>query len=182
MKMVIEVFFITSIIFGLLILSFYLIMNKMVREYSSDNYTILLRNGRVRKTFKGGKILVRPLIDEVIIIPIKVIETQVKINEYFYIQGEKKRIDLQAVLKWRVTDPELAYTKVSWEEGKEDNAYNIIRNLATTTIIKLFTTIDTYENPGEMTTKVFMDLQELIAGWGIFLEVFTIIDFKISDK
>ncbi len=153
------------------------------RKFTSDTYMIHFRNGRVIKAGIGGKAVVIPLIDEVRVVPVTTQSTFLEAKEKV-LSREFQEISVTAFVFWRVIDPEVAFSRTSW--NKSDDAYieNIIRNAAESIIrttcanMALEKIIRDRQAIIEAVTK---ELHALTKDWGMLVESCEIRDIEIID-
>ncbi|MHA1953765.1 MAG: SPFH domain-containing protein [Candidatus Heimdallarchaeaceae archaeon] len=153
------------------------------RKFTSDTYMIHFRNGKVIKAGIGGKAVVMPLIDEVRVIPVTTNSTFLEAKEKV-LSREFQEISVTAFVFWRVIDPEVAFSRTSWDKSSVAYVENIIRNAAESIIrttcanMALEKIIRDRQAIIEAVTK---ELHALTADWGLIIESCEIRDIEIID-
>ncbi|MHA1222685.1 MAG: SPFH domain-containing protein [Candidatus Heimdallarchaeaceae archaeon] len=153
------------VIVGVIFLLFYA---SRYRKFTSDIYMIHFRNGRVIKAGIGGKAVVWPLVDEIKSIPVTTQSTFLEAKEKV-LSREFQEISVTAFVFWRVVDPEVAFSRTSWDKSSVAYVENIIKNAAESII---------------RTTCANMALEKIIAltkDWGLVIESCEIRDIEIID-
>ena len=153
------------------------------RKFTSDTYMIHFRNGKVIKAGIGGKAVVMPLIDEVRVIPVTTNSTFLEAKEKV-LSREFQEISVTAFVFWRVIDPEVAFSRTSWDKSSDAYVEKIIRNAAESIIrttcanMALEKIIRDRQAIIEAVTK---ELHSLTADWGLIIESCEIRDIEIID-
>ncbi|MHA1258686.1 MAG: SPFH domain-containing protein [Candidatus Heimdallarchaeaceae archaeon] len=122
------------VIVGVIFLLFYA---SRYRKFTSDIYMIHFRNGRVIKAGIGGKAVVWPLVDEIKSIPVTTQSTFLEAKEKV-LSREFQEISVTAFVFWRVVDPEVAFSRTSWDKSSVAYVENIIKNAAESIIRTCF--------------------------------------------
>ncbi|MBY9000449.1 MAG: hypothetical protein KGD64_06010 [Candidatus Heimdallarchaeota archaeon] len=153
------------------------------RKFTSDTYMIHFRNGRVIKAGIGGKAVVIPLIDEVRVIPVTTQSTFLEAKEKV-VSREFQEISVTAFIFWRVVDPEVAFSRTSWNTASQAHVENIIKNAAESIIrtacanMALEKIIRDRQAIIEAVTK---ELHTLTRDWGLVIESCEIREIEIID-
>ncbi|MCE7742379.1 MAG: hypothetical protein GOP50_07945 [Candidatus Heimdallarchaeota archaeon] len=153
------------------------------RKFTSDFFMIHFRNGRVIKAGIGGKAVVIPLIDEVRVVPVTTQSTFLEAREKV-LSREFQEISVTAFVFWRVIEPEVAFSRTSWNKSDEAYIENIIRNAAESIIrttcanMALEKIIRDRQAIIEAVTK---ELHFLTKDWGMLVESCEIRDIEIID-
>ena len=153
------------------------------RKFTSDTYMIHFRNGRVIKAGIGGKAVVIPLIDEVRVIPVTTQSTFLEAKEKV-VSREFQEISVTAFIFWRVVDPEVAFSRTSWNTQSHAHVENIIKNAAESIIrtacanMALEKIIRDRQAIIEAVTK---ELHTLTRDWGLVIESCEIREIEIID-
>jgi regulator of protease activity HflC (stomatin/prohibitin superfamily) len=144
---------------------------------------IHFRNGRVIKAGIGGKAVVMPLIDEVRVIPVTTQSTFLEAKEKV-LSREFQEISVTAFVFWRVIEPEVAFSRTSWDQKSVAYVENIIKNAAESIIrttcanMALEKIIRDRQAIIEAVTK---ELHSLTKDWGLVIESCEIRDIEIID-
>ncbi|MCG3226024.1 MAG: hypothetical protein H7645_03835, partial [Candidatus Heimdallarchaeota archaeon] len=131
----------------------------------------------------GGKAVVMPLIDEVRVIPVTTNSTFLEAKEKV-LSREFQEISVTAFVFWRVIDPEVAFSRTSWDKSSVAYVENIIKNAAESIIrttcanMALEKIIRDRQAIIEAVTK---ELHSLTADWGLIIESCEIRDIEIID-
>ncbi len=153
------------------------------RKFTSDTYMIHFRNGRVIKAGIGGKAVTIPLIDEVRVVPVTTQSTFLEAKEKV-LSREFQEISVTAFVFWRVIDPEVAFSRTSWDKSADAYIENIIKNAAESIIrttcanMALEKIIRDRQAIIEAVTK---ELYSLTKDWGMLVESCEIRDIEIID-
>ena len=86
-------------------------------KFKPNEYVIHLRGGKVRSAGRGGKIIKLPLVDDIIVIPTTTRQTLLNSREKI-LSREFQDMNIVGMLYWRVADPQVAFSAVSWEPRK----------------------------------------------------------------
>ena len=144
---------------------------------------IHFRNGRVIKAGIGGRAVVIPLIDEVRVVPVTTQSTFLEAKEKV-LSREFQEISVTAFVFWRVIDPEVAFSRTSWDRSSDAYIENIIKNAAESIIrttcanMALEKIIRDRQAIIEAVTK---ELYALTKDWGMLVESCEIRDIEIID-
>ncbi len=164
-------------------LLFVIFMATRYRKFKTNQFVIHLRNGKVRHAGLGGSIWLLPLIDEYIVIPTTSIQTILEAHDQV-VSKEYQKIEIVAMVIWRVIDPEKAFSAVSWN-AREDNYVEKILKGAAEAIIRTTCANMPLEliirERKEIIENVSKDLHELTADWGVVIETFEILEVVIQE-
>jgi len=164
-------------------LLFVLFYASRYRKFTSDVYMIHFRNGKVIKAGIGGKAVTIPLIDEVRVVPVTTQSTFLEAKEKV-LSREFQEISVTAFVFWRVIDPEVAFSRTSWNKSSDAYIENIIKNAAESIIrttcanMALEKIIRDRQAIIEAVTK---ELYSLTKDWGMLVESCEIRDIEIID-
>ncbi|MHA1974208.1 MAG: SPFH domain-containing protein [Candidatus Hodarchaeales archaeon] len=171
------------IFFGLFIL-FALFYVSRYRKYKTNEYVIHFRRGKVKRAGTGGTVFLWPIFDEVIVIPTTVQQTLLEAREKV-VSYEYQDIAVTAFVYWRVTNPEVSFSKVSWNPSRTDYVEKAIKN-ATEAIIRTTCANMKIEqiirNRAEIIKNVTSELHHLAGDWGITVESVEIRDVEVLDQ
>ncbi len=162
---------------------FVLFFASRYRKFTSDVYMIHFRNGKVIKAGIGGKAVTIPLIDEVRVVPVTTQSTFLEAKEKV-LSREFQEISVTAFVFWRVIDPEVAFSRTSWDKAADAYIENIIKNAAESIIrttcanMALEKIIRDRQAIIEAVTK---ELYSLTKDWGMLVESCEIRDIEIID-
>ncbi len=173
------------IVIGIVVVAilFLLFFASRYRKFTSDTYMIHFRNGRVIKAGIGGKAVVIPLIDEVRVIPVTTQSTFLEAKEKV-VSREFQEISVTAFIFWRVVDPEVAFSRTSWDIKSQAHVEKIIKNAAESIIrtacanMALEKIIRDRQAIIEAVTK---ELHTLTRDWGLVIESCEIREIEIID-
>ncbi|MHA2054671.1 MAG: SPFH domain-containing protein [Candidatus Hodarchaeales archaeon] len=153
------------------------------RKYKTNEYVIHFRRGKVKRAGTGGTVVLWPVFDEVIVIPTTVQQTLLEAREKV-VSYEYQDVALTAFVYWRVTNPEVSYSKVSWNPARSDYVEKAIKN-ATEAIIRTTCANMKIEqiirNRAEIIKNVTSELHHLAGDWGITVESVEIRDVEVLD-
>jgi len=154
------------------------------RTFRPNEYVIWLRRGKVKRASTGGSAIVLPIFDEIIIIPTTVQQTLLEARERV-VSTEYQDISITAFIYWRVINPEVAYSKVSWKKNDSDYIERVIKN-ATESIIRTTCANMPIEQiireRNEIIKIITAELHQLMSDWGITTESVEIKDVEVLDK
>lgn len=174
-------FVVTSFIIFFLLIIF---MASRYRKFRIDQFVIHLSNGKIFNEGIGGSLWLLPLIDDYIIIPLSINQTELKINIPLPYR-EHKRITIKVNFTWKVVDPQKCYNVLSWDIKDKNFAENILKKTAGALLrnvcdkMKHTQIIQERQSLDEMMHNL---LQQKIVSWGIEVEIFEIYDAYISTK
>lgn len=154
------------------------------RKYKPNEYVIWLRNGKIKKASTGGRVVLLPLIDEVIIIPVTVQQTLLEARERV-VSHEYQDLSITAFIYWRVINPEIAFSKVSWDASKSDFVERVIKNAAESIIRTTCANMPIEQiirERQEIIKVITSELHSLMADWGITTESVEIRDVEVLDN
>ncbi|MHA1274064.1 MAG: SPFH domain-containing protein [Promethearchaeota archaeon] len=153
-----------------------------MQKFESNEYIIHLRNGKFMNSQKGGRIITLPLIDELIIIPIK--DLIININIKFKIQPQDDyEIEISGIFIWRVINPKKAYNSVSWNINDENYIEKILKSLVESVLIRLY--LEYISNNFVRVNKLIFaekikdTINRVINKWGISIEI---VEFENISK
>ena len=124
-------FFVLIFVVFLLLVMFYV---SRYRKYKTNEYVIHFRRGKIKRAGTGGTVVLWPIFDEVIVIPTTVQQTLLEAREKV-VSYEYQDVALTAFVYWRVSNPEVSYSSVSWNPARSDYVEKAIKN-ATEAIIR----------------------------------------------
>jgi len=154
------------------------------RKFKTNEYVIHFRRGKVKRAGTGGTVVLWPIFDEVIVIPTTVQQTLLEAREKV-VSYEYQDVALTAFVFWRVTNPEISYSKVSWNPNRSDYVEKAIKN-ATEAIIRTTCANMQIEqiirNRMEIIKNVTSELHHLAGDWGITIESIEIRDVEVLDQ
>jgi len=154
------------------------------RKYKTNEYVIHFRRGKVKRAGTGGTVVLWPIFDEVVVIPTTVQQTLLEAREKV-VSHEYQDVALTAFVFWRVTNPEISYSKVSWNPTRSDYVEKAIKN-ATEAIIRTTCANMKIEqiirNRMEIIKNVTSELHHLAGDWGITIESIEIRDVEVLDQ
>ena len=171
------------LVFVVVIILFFIIYSSRYRKFRPNEYVIWLRNGEVRKAEKGGSGWLMPLIDEVIIIPVTVQQTLLEAKERV-VSHEYQDLSVTAFIYWRVVNPEIAFSKVSWDASQQDYVEKVIKNAAESIIRTTCANMPIEQiirERQEIIKVITSELHSLMADWGITTESVEIRDVEVLD-
>lgn len=172
--------FIGIVAIGLLFIIFYM---SRFHKFKTNEYVIHFRRGRVKRAGTGGTVFLLPVFDEVIVIPTTVLQTLLEAKEKV-VSHEYQDVSITAFVYWRVSDPQIAFSKVSWNKAASDYIEKSIKN-ATEAIIRTTCANMPIEkiirNRGEIIKSVTSELHSLVGDWGIIVESVEIRDVVVID-
>jgi regulator of protease activity HflC (stomatin/prohibitin superfamily) len=182
-------FFIDNLAIGIVLLSvivvlFIIFFVSRYRKYKTNEYVIHFRRGKVKRAGTGGTVILWPVFDEVVVIPTTVQQTLLEAREKV-VSYEYQDVALTAFVFWRVTNPEISYSKVSWNPNRSDYVEKAIKN-ATEAIIRTTCANMQIEqiirNRMEIIKNVTSELHHLAGDWGITIESIEIRDVEVLDQ
>ena len=179
-----EVFILIPVAIVVLLVLFILLYTSRYRKFKPNEYVIWLRNGKIRKAEKGGAGFLYPLIDSIVIIPVTVQETLLEAKERV-ISHEYQDMSLTAFIYWRVVNPEIAFSKVSWNPEQHDFVEKVIKNAAESIIRTTCANMPVeriIRERQEIIKAITTELHALMADWGIITESVEIRDVEVLDK
>ncbi|MFW9853585.1 MAG: SPFH domain-containing protein [Candidatus Thorarchaeota archaeon] len=173
--------FVFGFVLFLLFVLFYL---SRYRKYKTNEYVIHFRAGKVKRAGTGGTVILWPVIDEVVVIPTTVQQTLLEAREKV-VSYEYQDVAITAFVYWRVTNPEVSFSKVSWNPVRSDYVEKAIKN-ATEAIIRTTCANMPIEqiirNRAEIIKQVTSELHNLAGDWGITVESVEIRDVEVVDE
>ncbi len=172
------------VLFFVLVFLFLLFYISRYRKYKTNEYVIHFRRGKVKRAGTGGTVILWPVFDEVIVIPTTVQQTLLEAREKV-VSYEYQDVALTAFVYWRVTNPEVSFSKVSWNPVRTDYVEKAIKN-ATEAIIRTTCANMPIEqiirNRAEIIKNVTSELHHLAGDWGITVESVEIRDVEVLDE
>ena len=178
-----EVYGYVIIGFAVVFVLFVMFYASRYKKFVSSQYMIHFRGGKVIKAGIGGKAVVLPLIDEVRVIPVTTQSTFLEAKEKV-VSREFQEIRVSAFVFWRVIDPEVAFSRTSWDTKSPAYVENIIKNAAESIIrttcanMPLEKIIRDRQAIIEAVTK---ELHTLTKDWGLLIESCEIREIEIID-
>lgn len=165
----------------LLLVMFYV---SRYRKYKTNEFVIHFRRGKIKRAGTGGTVVLWPIFDEVIVIPTTVQQTLLEAREKV-VSYEYQDVALTAFVYWRVSNPEVSYSSVSWNPARSDYVEKAIKN-ATEAIIRTTCANMPIEqiirNRAEIIKNVTTELHHLAGDWGITIESIEIRDVEVLDE
>ncbi|MFX1284899.1 MAG: SPFH domain-containing protein [Promethearchaeota archaeon] len=172
--------FVIGFIIFLLIIIFYV---SRFKKFKTNEYVIHFRRGKVKRAGTGGTVILWPIFDEIVVIPTTVQQTLLEAREKV-VSYEYQDVALTAFVYWRVTNPEISFSKVSWNPARTDYVEKAIKN-ATEAIIRTTCANMKIEqiirNRAEIIKNVTTELHALSGDWGITIESIEIRDVEVLD-
>lgn len=173
--------FIFLFVLFLLFIMFYI---SRFKKFKTNEYVIHFRRGRVKRAGTGGVVILWPVLDEVVVIPTTVQQTLLEAREKV-VSYEYQDVALTAFVYWRVTNPEISFSKVSWNPTRSDYVEKALKN-ATEAIIRTTCANMKIEaiirNRAEIIKNVTTELHALSGDWGITVESIEIRDVEVLDS
>ncbi len=168
-------------VLGLLVVIFFI---SRYRKFKTNEYVIRFRNGKVKSAGKGGKCLLMPIIDEIIVIPTTTQQTFLEAKEKV-LSREFQDVSVNAFVFWKVIKPEIAFTAVSWNERDADYIETIIKNAAESIIRTTCANMHLeaiIRERGEIISAVSKELHDLLADMGIVVISVEIRDVEVLNR
>ncbi|MHA1463049.1 MAG: SPFH domain-containing protein [Candidatus Heimdallarchaeota archaeon] len=166
---------------GLLVIVFFI---SRYRKFKTNEYVIRFRNGKVKSAGKGGKCVLMPIIDEIIVIPTTTQQTFLEAREKV-LSREFQDVAVNAFVFWKVMKPEIAFTAVSWNERDADYIETIIKNAAESIIRTTCANMPLehiIRERNEIISAVSKELHDLLADMGIVVISVEIRDVEVLNK
>ncbi|MHA1557345.1 MAG: SPFH domain-containing protein [Candidatus Heimdallarchaeota archaeon] len=166
---------------GLLVIVFFI---SRYRKFKTNEYVIRFRNGKVKSAGKGGKCVLMPIIDEIIVIPTTTQQTFLEAREKV-LSREFQDVAVNAFVFWKVMKPEVAFTAVSWNERDSDYIETIIKNAAESIIRTTCANMPLehiIRERSEIISAVSKELHDLLADMGIVVISVEIRDVEVLNK
>ncbi|MHA1155222.1 MAG: SPFH domain-containing protein [Candidatus Heimdallarchaeota archaeon] len=166
---------------GLLVIVFFI---SRYRKFKTNEYVIRFRNGKVKSAGKGGKCVLMPIIDEIIVIPTTTQQTFLEAKEKV-LSREFQDVSVNAFVFWKVMKPEIAFTAVSWNERDADYIETIIKNAAESIIRTTCANMPLehiIRERNEIISAVSKELHDLLADMGIVVISVEIRDVEVLNK
>lgn len=168
-------------VLGLLVIIFFI---SRYRKFKTNEYVIRFRNGKVKSAGKGGKCVLMPIIDEIIVIPTTTQQTFLEAKEKV-LSREFQDVSVNAFVFWKVMKPEIAFTAVSWNERDADYIETIIKNAAESIIRTTCANMPLeaiIRERGEIISAVSKELHDLLADMGIVVISVEIRDVEVLNN
>lgn len=147
------------------------------RKFSTNQFVIHFRNGKVKSAGAGGRIFLMPVFDEYTTLPATVQREEFTVaKQEFRSSIARSRAPLTLTVLWRVVAPLVAYQKLEFQEERPNYAGTIIQDVVKKTVINEVLKLS--ENRDEW----LEDLQESCKGplsdnfdeWGLELVEFSV--------
>ncbi len=142
------------------------------RKFTTNQYVIHFRNGKVKKAGTGGRVFLLPIFDQIVVIPTTVQQTLLEARERV-VSHEYQDISLTAYIYWRVVDPSSAFGKVSFDAGASDFVEKVIKNAAESIIRTTCANMEIemiIRERAEIIKRVTSELHVLVNDWGLTIE------------
>lgn len=176
---------VASIISAIIVWFFFIIfMASRYRKFRIDQFVLHLRAGKIKYEGIGGSLWLLTLIDDYIIIPRSMNQTELKIKIPIPLR-EHKRITIKGNLIWKVIDPQKCYNELTWDVKDKNYAENILKktaNLLIRDICDKMTHTQIIQERQKLNELIGNSLQQKVSNWGINIELFEIQDAYISEK
>lgn len=167
----------------LLFLFFVIFYISRFKKFKTNEYVIHFRRGKIKRAGTGGTVILWPVFDEVVVIPTTVQQTLLEAREKV-VSYEYQDVALTAFVYWRVMNPEISFSKVSWNPNRSDYVEKAIKN-ATEAIIRTTCANMKIEqiirNRAEIIKNVTTELHALTGDWGVTIESIEIRDVEVLD-
>ena len=154
------------------------------RKFKTNEYVIRFRNGKVKSAGKGGRCILMPVIDEIIVIPTTTQQTFLEAREKV-LSREFQDVAVNAFVFWKVIKPEIAFTAVSWNDRESDYIETIIKNAAESIIRTTCANMpleSIIRERGEIISAVSKELHDLLADMGIVVISVEIRDVEVLNS
>lgn len=171
------------VIIVVILFLFLIFLASRYRKFKTNQFIIHLRNGRVKSAGMGGNLFLLPLIDEYIVIPTTTVQSTLEAQEKV-ISKEYQDIAVVAMLYWKVINPELAFSAVSWDIRSDDYIETILRVAAEAVIRTTCANMPLERIVRErrvIIDAITKDLTELTKDWGIIIESIEIKEVNILN-
>jgi flotillin len=166
------------------ILLFLVFLASRYRKFSTNQYVIHLRGGKVKSAGLGGRIYLLPLIDAYIVIPTTTRQTILDAREKV-LSREYQDLHIISYLYWKVIDPKVAYTQVSWDPRSPDYIESVLKT-ATEAILRTTCASMALEKiireRDEIIEQISNHLHRLTANWGLVIESIEIKEVEVMDS
>ncbi|MFX0113518.1 MAG: SPFH domain-containing protein [Candidatus Hodarchaeota archaeon] len=142
------------------------------RKFTTNQYVIHFRNGKVKKAGTGGRVFLLPIFDQIVVIPTTVQQTLLEARERV-VSHEYQDVSLTAYIYWRVVDPSSAFGKVSFDAGASDYVERVIKNAAESIIRTTCANMPVemiIRERAEIIKRVTSELHVLVNDWGLTIE------------
>ncbi|MFW9996402.1 MAG: SPFH domain-containing protein [Candidatus Odinarchaeota archaeon] len=134
------------------------------KDFSVNEGVIHMRSGKVMRASAGGSLVLLPLIDEVILIPLHVQQLHISIN------SRENALSLKALVTWKVTDPRTAFSALSWVPSTRDHVIQTINKLSEKVLGEAIAgkeIADLVKGRKEILDSVKRKIHEVTRNWGI---------------
>jgi regulator of protease activity HflC (stomatin/prohibitin superfamily) len=170
------------LIVGIIVLLALFMASRYVK-FTTNQYVIHFRNGKILSQGRGGKIIKMPLVDEIVVIPTTTRKTILDSNEKI-LSREYQDMGISAILYWRVSEPAVAFNAVVWDPRSEDYVERVL-STATGAIIRTTCAslpVETILCDRTEIIKMISDqLLNLTKDWGIIIESLEIVEARVLD-
>ncbi len=167
----------------IIILLFLIFLASRYRKFSTNQYVIHLRGGKVKSAGLGGRIYLLPLIDAYVVIPTTTRQTILDAREKV-LSREYQDLHIISYLYWKVIDPKVAYTQVSWDPRSPDYIESVLKT-ATEAILRTTCASMALEKiireRDEIIEQISNHLHRLTANWGLVIESIEIKEVEVMD-
>lgn len=153
------------------------------QKFTTNVFVMHFRNGKVKSSGLGGKIIKLPLIDEIIVIPTTTRRTLLDAREKI-LSREYQDMKIVAVLYWRVSDPAKAYSAVVWDPRSPDYVEKVLQTVTEAIIRTTCASLEIEKiirERSEILKLVSDQLLKLTKDWGIVIESLEIIEVTVLD-
>ena len=178
-----DTLFLVHVVLVIILVLIIILYTSRYRKFKHNEYVIWLRNGKIRKAEKGGAGFLYPLIDSIVIIPVTVQQTLLEARERV-VSHEYQDLSITAFIYWRVVNPEIAFSKVSWNGSQQDYVEKVIKNAAESIIRTTCANMPIEQiirERQEIIKVITSELHSLMADWGITTESVEIRDVEVLD-
>ncbi|MFW9916742.1 MAG: SPFH domain-containing protein [Candidatus Thorarchaeota archaeon] len=154
------------------------------RKFTTNQYVIHFRNGKVKKAGTGGRVFLLPIFDQIVVIPTTVQQTLLEARERV-VSYEYQDVSLTAYIYWRVIDPSSAFGKVSFDKAATDYVEKVIKNasesIIRTTCARMPIEMIIRER-AEIIKNVTSELHTLVNDWGLTIESVEIVYVEVLNQ
>ncbi|MHA1745429.1 MAG: SPFH domain-containing protein [Promethearchaeota archaeon] len=167
----------TIVLFALFVASRYV-------KFTTNEYVIHFRNGKILSQGRGGKIIKFPLVDEIVVIPTTTRKTMLNSNEKI-LSREFQDIRITALLYWKVADPGIAYNAVVWDPRSDDYVVLVLSTAAEAIIRTTCASLPVEKilcDRNEIIKLISDQLLNLTKDWGIIIESLEIVEARVLDS
>jgi len=163
---------------------FVLVFISRYRAFTTDQYVLHFRNGKIKNATKGGKYILIPIIDRIVKLPTTTQQTLLEAKEQV-LSREFQNVSVTAYVFWTVTDPKVAFSQVSWERSASNYVEKVMKNAAESIIRTTCANMaieDIIREREMIIKKVTDELHTLAAGWGIAITSVEVRDVEVIDN